>query len=512
MGGRGTLLGTSGDTRGLWDPPGDIRRHQGAVGPPLGTSGDTGGLQVAVLGPVGGHRGTTGGGGVLLGTRRGPTEGCGWLYRRHGAGDAPLAASPRPAPPWAEPGPGPGPYPASPLPPHPGPACPQGVSKGSPTLPPPMETPEATGAIVPPEVSPELLEPLVTVVAILGELGATPGDIPLAGSPGSLRARLVALIANIRRAMDHHHGDATRLRRALATAGATTGATLEPTVVPPGDSTVPRATTGDAWAIVVTITREWREAVASVVATWATVAGDAAHLRDACGTAATTGATAGVTMGHLTAAMAQEDRARQQMLAVTRALPVASELATMAEVLAAHKTQVSEASAGLQAAAEATEKMAVAMVETAVAGERGRLAAVAHKPLGRLVAACHQATLFYCHLQRRLEDIEATVAAMAAGHGGPEAPGVAQEGPDFPGSTMTVQGGPGVPEDLMAAVAVAEALWDASARLAKCHLLGTLRVARGLLVNPNVPEATTVAQRCRDATAALPGLLPRGPR
>lgn len=37
--------------------------------------------------------------GVLLGTRGGLTEGCGWLYRCHGVGDAPLAASPRPAPP-----------------------------------------------------------------------------------------------------------------------------------------------------------------------------------------------------------------------------------------------------------------------------------------------------------------------------------------------------------------------------------------------------------------------------
>ncbi|XP_074875123.1 uncharacterized protein LOC142026177 [Buteo buteo] len=382
-----------------------------------------------------------------------------------------------------------------------------------------METPEATGAIVPPEVSPELLEPLVTVVAILGELGATPGDIPLDGSPGSLRARLVALIGNIRRAVDHHQGDATRLRRALAaagatkaTAGATTGATLEPAAVPPGDSAVPGATAGDAWAIVATIAREWREAVAAVAATWAAVAGDAARLRDACGTAATAGAAAGVTTGHLAAAMAQEDGARRQLLAATRALPVASELATMAEAAAAHKTRVSEASAGLRAAAEATEKMAVALVEAAVAGERGRLAAVAYKPLGRLVAACHQAALFYCHLQCRLEDVEATVATVAAGHGGPEAPGAAREGPGFPGSTATARGGPGVPEDLTAAVAAAEALWDASARLAKCHLLGTLRVARGLLVNANVAEANAVAQRCRDAAAALPGLLPRGPR
>ncbi|XP_068265561.1 uncharacterized protein [Nyctibius grandis] len=366
-----------------------------------------------------------------------------------------------------------------------------------------METPEATGAIVPSEVSPELLQPLVTVVAILGELGATPGDVPLARPAGSLRAGLVALVASIRRAMEHRHGDATRLRRALATAGATratTEATTRATPVPPGDSIVPRATTGDAWATVAAVTREWREVVASVEATWATLAGDTEHLRDACRTAATAGATAGITPGHLAEAVKQEDVARQGLLVTTRALPVALEVATMAEAVLAHRTRVAEASVRLQAATEATEKMAVATVEAAVAAERGRRAAVADEPLGRLVAACHGATRFYCHLRRRLEDIEATVATMAAGHGGPKALGVAQEGP-------------GVPKDLLAAVAVAEALWDASARLAKGHLLGTLRVARGLVATPGVPSATvatTVAQRCRDATAALPGLLPQG--
>lgn len=380
-----------------------------------------------------------------------------------------------------------------------------------------------------PQVSPELLEPLVTVVAILGELGATPGDVPLAEPPGSLRAGLVALIAKISRAMGHRHGEATRLRCALATAGAaraTTGATTvatpEPAAVPPGDPAVPRATAEDPWATVATITRKWREAVASVEVTWARLAGDAVRLRDTCGTAATAGATAGVTMGDLAAAVAQQHEASQELLAASRALPVTLEVATIAEVVTAHKTRVAEASAGLQAATEATEKTAVAMVETAVAGERGRRAAVAHEPLGRLVAACQGVTRFYCHLRCCLEDIEATVAAMAAGHsgperghGGPEAPGVAQEASGVPRATMTMQGGPGVPEDLMAAVAVAEVLWDASARLAKGHLLETLRVVRGLLVTLGVPDATaatTVAQRCRDATAALPGLLLRGPR
>ncbi|GAB0201560.1 hypothetical protein GRJ2_002621600 [Grus japonensis] len=372
-----------------------------------------------------------------------------------------------------------------------------------------METPGATRATTPPEVSPELLQPLVAVVAILGELGATPGDVPLARPPGSLRAGLLALVAKISRAMGHRHREATRLRHALATTRATTGTTPEPTVVPPVDPAVPKATVGDAWATVATIAREWREAVALVEATWTTVAGDAACLRDTCGTAATTGATTGVTTGHLAAAMAEEAKAYQELLVAARALPVASELATAVSEVAAHRTRVAEAGAGLQAASEATEKTAVAMVETAVARERGQRAAVAHEPLGRLVAACQGATSFYCHLRHRLEGIEATVAAIAAQHGGPEG---GRGGPEAPG---VAQEGPGVPEDLMAAVAVAETLWEASGRLAQGHLLGTLREARGLLVTLGVPNATTaatVAQRCRDATAALSGLLPRGPQ
>ncbi|XP_074786751.1 uncharacterized protein LOC141972684 [Athene noctua] len=338
-----------------------------------------------------------------------------------------------------------------------------------------METPEATGATVPLEVSPKLLEPLVTVVATLGELGATPGDVPLPKPPGSLRAGLVALILKICRAMEHRQGEATYLRRALATAG---------------DNW---ATAGDNWATVATITHKWQESVASVEAAWATIAEDATCLRDACGAVATTGATTGVSKGNLAEAVARENSACRDVLEAARALPTASEWATVAEAVAAHKTRVAEASAGLQAATKATEATVVTMLDAMVARDRGRLVAVAHEPLGRLVAACHGATLFYRHLRRHLEDIETTR------HGGPEAPGVAQ-------------GGPGGPKDLLAAVAVAEVLWDASARLASVYLLGTLQKVRGLLVTPNATGATTVAQRCREATAALPGLLSQGPR
>ncbi|XP_074666536.1 uncharacterized protein LOC141917327 [Strix aluco] len=331
-----------------------------------------------------------------------------------------------------------------------------------------METPEATGATVPPEVSPKLLEPLVTVVAILGELGATPGDVPLANPAGSLRARLVTLILKICQAMEQCHREATHLRRALATAG-------------------------DNWATVATITHKWRESVASVEAAWATIAEDAMRLQDACGAVATTGATTGVSKDSLAVAVARETSACQDVLEAARALPVASEWAAMAEAVETHKTRVAEASAGLQAASKATEETALAMLDTMVARERGRLVAVAHEPLGRLVTACHGATLFYRHLRCCLEDIEATR------HGGPEAPGVAQ-------------GGPGGPKDLLAVVAVVKVLWDASARLASGHLLGTLRKVRGLLVTPDATVATAVAQSCREATTALPGLLSQGPQ
>ncbi|XP_074936460.1 uncharacterized protein LOC142051174 [Phalacrocorax aristotelis] len=315
--------------------------------------------------------------------------------------------------------------------------------------------------------------------------------------------------------MGHRHGEATRLRHALAAAG-TTRAAIGTTVGTTPEPAVPRATTGDAWANVAAVVREWRKAVASARSTWDGVTQDATCLRDACGAVATAGATAGTTAGHLAAAVAREDRARRQLLLFTQELPVATDVATAVSEVAAHGNRVAEACAGLCAATEATERTAVAMVGTAVAAERRRRAAAAGETLERLVAACHGVTRFYCHLQHLLKAIEASVAVTAAGCGGPEggrggpqAPGVAREAPGV------AREAPGVPEDLMPAVAAAEMLWDASAHLAQGHLLKTLGMARGLLVTSGVPDATaaaTVAQNCRDATAALPGLLRRGRR
>ncbi|XP_074786754.1 uncharacterized protein LOC141972687 [Athene noctua] len=332
-----------------------------------------------------------------------------------------------------------------------------------------METPEATGATVPLEVSPKLLEPLVTVVATLGELGATPGDVPLPKPPGSLRTGLVDLIFNISRAMEHHQGEATYLQYdALATAG-------------------------DNWATVGTIIPKWRESVASVEAAWAKIEEKVTLLQDACGAVATTEATTGVSKSEVAEALARENSAYQNLLKATRDLPMALERDMMDEAVKTHETQVAEASTELQAATKATEATVDAALHARNVKEWERLVAVAQEPLGRLVAACQRATLFYRHLWHCLKDIEATR------HGGPEAPGVAQ-------------GGPGGPKDPLAAVAVAKTLWDASARLASVYLLRTLRKVRGLLVTPNATGATAVAQCCREATAALPGLLSQGPR
>ncbi|XP_074666628.1 uncharacterized protein LOC141917376 [Strix aluco] len=331
-----------------------------------------------------------------------------------------------------------------------------------------METPEATGATVPPEVSPNLLEPLVTVVAILGELGATPGDVPWP----SQQARCGP-------------GWSPSFSRSAGPWSTVRGRPPTSVVHWP-----PRGTTG---ATVATITRKWRESVASVEAAWATIAEDAMRLQDACGAVATTGATTGVSKGNLAVAVARETSACQDVLEAARALPVASEWAAMAEAVETHTTRVAEASEGAAGGHQSHRGDRgdnVGYDGGQGAGTAGGSGPRAPGTLGDRLPRGHP---LLPSLRRRLEDIEATR------HGGPEAPGVAQ-------------GGPGGPEDLLAAVTVAEALWDASARLARGHLLGTLQKVRGLLVTPNATVATVVAQRCREATAALPGLLPQGPR
>ncbi|OXB51087.1 hypothetical protein ASZ78_001647 [Callipepla squamata] len=207
------------------------------------------------------------------------------------------------------------------------------------------------------QVSPELLQPLVTVVATLGKLGPIPGDISLGEDVGSL----LTFSSGVRRAMMHPDGNATLLRCAL-------GATKEQ----PGAPTA--------------FTDSWRKAVTAVKDIWAKLQEDAARLRDACRTVVAAGATTEASKGHLVETVTQEDKALKGLMADTRVVALPSEVTEVAEVVAAHDAQVAEARDKLQAASKATEE---------AAKERGQHAAVAH---GQLVAACMGACNYYSPL------------------------------------------------------------------------------------------------------------------
>ncbi|OXB50858.1 hypothetical protein ASZ78_015956, partial [Callipepla squamata] len=233
-----------------------------------------------------------------------------------------------------------------------------------------------------PQVSPELLQPLVTVVATLGKLGPIPGDISLGGDVGSLRARLLTFSSGVRRAMMHPDGNATLLRCALRA-----------TKKQPGAPTA--------------FTDSWQKAVTAVKDIWAKLQEDAAHLRDACRTVAAAEATTEASKGHLVEAVTREDKALKGLMADTRVVALPSEVTEVAEVVAAHDAQVAEAREELQAASKATEEVAAAVVAAVAAKERGQHAAVAHGLLEQLVAACMGACNYYSHVDHCLRDVKA---------------------------------------------------------------------------------------------------------
>ncbi|XP_064557460.1 uncharacterized protein LOC135441836 [Zonotrichia leucophrys gambelii] len=129
------------------------------------------------------------------------------------------------------------------------------------------------------------------------------------------------------------------------------------------------------------------------------------------------------------------------------------------------------------------EAMVAASEATRATMERQRVEA-ALGLLERLVAACDEATAFPRELQCLLRDIEATLKG-------------------------TNEASPDVPEDLVAKVAVAEQLWEANARLATHHLVGTLPDIIKLLFTggPDCPSACGVAERCQRAIEDIPSLL-----
>ncbi|XP_059347095.1 uncharacterized protein LOC132085653 isoform X1 [Ammospiza nelsoni] len=108
----------------------------------------------------------------------------------------------------------------------------------------------------------------------------------------------------------------------------------------------------------------------------------------------------------------------------------------------------------------------------------------AQRLLERLVAASKEATAFPRELHRRVEVI---VDALESINGE----------------------SPNVPEDLVAKVAKAEWLWEANAHLAKRHLVGAIDNITKFLLNAGraSPSVSEVAEPCQRATEGIPRLL-----
>ncbi|XP_064594291.1 uncharacterized protein LOC135461214 isoform X2 [Zonotrichia leucophrys gambelii] len=298
----------------------------------------------------------------------------------------------------------------------------------------------------------ELLEALVSVVATLGDVTATVTG-PHRGMrrcvpPKLLHAALRIFTWSLRKALEHP--GVPSLGQALATLGATPGAT---------------------WADVRAAGSAWRELVSACEERWKQLVEEVTKLRDACEDAA------------LAWARDQQDKA-------TRRGTAGDNLAVTAQQLMVALDRDEEASVGPTRDAQVAMATSEAMGEAVVASRRARAAIrrrhwaeVALEPLQRLVDACDRATEFISYMECQLRDTEAAL-----------------EG--------TKEASPNVPEELVAKVAKFEQLWEASARLFKHHLLGTLGNIHDLLLSPySGPGSHAVAEQCQKAIKDIPRLL-----
>ncbi|XP_074385953.1 uncharacterized protein LOC113460832 isoform X3 [Zonotrichia albicollis] len=304
----------------------------------------------------------------------------------------------------------------------------------------------------------QLLEALVSVVATLGDVTATVTG-PHRGvrrcvPPKLLHAALRIFTWSLRKGLEHP--SVTSLGQALATLGATPGAT---------------------WANVRAAGSAWRELVSACEERWKQLVEEITKLRDACEDAA------------LAWARDQQDKA-------TRRGTAGDNLAATAQQLMVALDRDEEASVGATRDAQVAMATNEAMGEAVVASRRARAAIrrrhwaeVALEPLQCLVDACDKGTEFISYMQCQLRDIEAAL-----------------EG--------TKEASPNVPEDLVAKVAKAEQLWEASARLFKHHLLGTLGDIHDLLLSPyggrggpDGPGSHAVTKQCQKAIEDIPKLL-----
>ncbi|XP_058678509.1 uncharacterized protein LOC131570181 [Ammospiza caudacuta] len=222
-----------------------------------------------------------------------------------------------------------------------------------------------------------------------------------------------------------------------------------------------KSTPGTPRKRVTTAASEWHQSVDTLEQSWAQVARKASELRDiyrkVASEAAKRAATTAARARGLKAWVALYGTAQENVVELDQALGWEGKFRRKAVVAASEATRATTVTQQLEAALGL---------------------------LQRLVAACDKATAFPRELQRRLGDIEAAL-----------------EG--------TNEASPDVPEDLVAKVAVAERLWEANARLAEDHLLGTLGDIIGVhfTCGPTGPSVCGVTKRCQRATKDIPNLL-----
>ncbi|XP_064255511.1 uncharacterized protein LOC135286327 [Passer domesticus] len=330
------------------------------------------------------------------------------------------------------------------------PTRPQAVPKVSPV------------SMEPQELSPALLQPQVTVVAILGKLLAT---LPrwkkmMLGSSVRLYSDLVAFTRGLWATLNCIDGTwwchnitfdddypVTSLSQALAAY---------------------KSTTCTTWFHVTMVVSKWQGLVNALVNSWAGLAREATKICNACREAASEAAY--MVAQDMTWARELQDKAARDGTAQKNMVELGQALGREEEAEAAHEARVRR-----EARVAASWASRYTMVRQRVEEALGLLE--------RLVTACDKATAFPRELQRLLRDIEAAMKG-------------------------TNEASPNVPEDLVAKVAKAERLWEANARLAKDHLVGTLPDIKFYFDGrPASLSACGVAERCQRAIEDIPRLV-----
>ncbi|XP_059727510.1 uncharacterized protein LOC132340501 isoform X8 [Haemorhous mexicanus] len=331
------------------------------------------------------------------------------------------------------------------------PASPQGVPEVSPVS---MEIQELT---------PALLQPQVTVVAILGELLATlhRRDKTLPMSLRCLCWDLEKFTRELRNSL--YCTDDPWWRRNVTSKDDDPLTSLSQALA------AYKSTPWTTWDHVTQAASKWHRSVAVLLDRWADLPSAATWHHNTCRKVATEmadmAATATARARELQDEAARYGTAQENMMELVLALGGEEG----AEVVAGHEAQVRR-----DARVAASEARRASTVRQWVEEALGLLE--------RLVAACDEAAAFPRELQRRVGDIEATL-----------------EGAN--------EASPNVPEALVAKVAVAEQLWEANARLAKDHLEGTLDDIINLYVNGGPESPSGVAERCQRAIEDIPRLL-----